>query len=186
MDKEKEKLRNLRKYAKKRKVNTENGCRYVIGTLKSRELRINGLKYCPKCKETKKLKDFNKSKNTNKGYSSYCTLCSRELGKKYYNPEYGKKRYEKTRDSIRNNNLKNKFGITLDDYNNKLKNQEGKCMICNINMEQTGKNLAVDHNHSTGEVRDLLCGNCNAAIGFLQENVEIAKKAVEYLMRWSK
>ena len=53
-------------------------------------------------------------------------------------------------------------------------------------MEQTGKNLAVDHNHSTGEVRDLLCGNCNAAIGFLQENVEIAKKAVEYLMRWSK
>ena len=186
MDKAKEHNRNLRKYAKKRKENKENGCKYVIGTLESRKLYDNGYKYCPMCKEVKLLIDFNKSKNSNKGYSTHCTLCSRILSRKYYTPEKGIKRYENNKEKLVSYKLKRKFGITLTDYNNKLKQQEGKCMICNMTEQQNGKRFAVDHNHVTGEIRNLLCANCNAAIGFLQENVKIANKAVEYLMRWSK
>lgn len=43
------------------------------------------------------------------------------------------------------------------------------------------KGLVVDHNHDTGEVRKLLCFECNTGLGFLQENVELLKRAIEYL-----
>lgn len=186
MDKDKEQKRNKRKYIKLRQKNKENGCKYVIGTLEARELREQGLKYCPGCTKIKKFKEFNNSKNSNNGYSSHCTLCSRILSKKYYTPDKGIKRYKKHKEHLTSYRLERKFGITLKDYNHKLKEQEGKCMICNMTEEQNGKRFAVDHNHATGKVRDLLCGNCNAAIGFLQENINIVKKAVLYIERWSK
>ncbi len=185
IDKEKEKQRELRKYEKKRDTNRANGGKVVIGTLEARKLRENGQKYCPKCKETKLLEGFNKSKS-NGGYSSHCTLCSRDLGKRYHNPEKKRKEYIQNRDVVRNDRLMRKFGITLEEYNTKLEEQNNKCIICSKTVEENGKSLAVDHNHDTGEVRDLLCGNCNAAVGFVQENVVIAKKMVKYIERWSK
>lgn len=186
IDKEKEKQRELRKYKKKRDTNRANGGKVVIGTLEARELRDKGKKYCPKCKKIKTFRSFNKSKNSNFGYSSHCTLCSRELGKKYDNPSKRKASYIKNRNAVRNDNLKRKFGITLKEYNIKLNNQKSKCIICWKTAEENKKALAVDHNHETGEVRDLLCANCNAAIGFAQENIEIAKSMVKYIKRWSK
>lgn len=184
IDKEKEKQRNLRKYKKKRDANRVIGGKVAIGTLEARELRGNGQKYCPKCKEIKLLEEFNKSKS-NGGYSSHCTLCSRELGKKYHNPEKKREEYKQNKEAVRNDRLKRKFGITLKEYNIKLDNQKSKCMICGKTAEDNKKALAVDHNHETGEVRDLLCGNCNAAVGFVQENVAIAKKMVKYIEGWS-
>jgi len=65
------------------------------------------------------------------------------------------------------------------------KQQGDKCMICGKTTKENGKSLAVDHNHSTGKIRDLLCANCNAAIGFLQDNPIIAQQSVTYLKRWS-
>ena len=186
IDKEKEKQRNLRKYNKKRIANRIRGGNIVIGTIESRELREQGKKYCPQCKKIKTLRCFNKSKNSNFGHSSHCRLCSRELVKKYHNPDKKREDYKENKDVVRNYRLKEKFGITLGEYNKKLKNQKNKCMICGKTTEENGRALGVDHNHETGEVRDLLCGNCNSAVGFVQENVVIAKKIVKYIGRWSK
>jgi len=63
--------------------------------------------------------------------------------------------------------------------------QEGKCPICfkfcPIHPESKGEGLAVDHCHTTGEVRSLLCIPCNSAIGQLQENVTIMQNAINYI-----
>lgn len=182
INKEKAEQRNLRKYARLRDKNRDNGGKIVIGTLEAREFRERGKKYCPKCKRIKKLDKFNKS---NGGFSSHCTLCCRDLSKKYYDPKKNSEKYNDNKDAVRNDRLKRKFGITLKEYNEKLISQEEKCAICGKVVEDNGKALAVDHNHNTGEVRGLLCNNCNAAVGFVGENIDIAKKMIKYLERWS-
>lgn len=183
INKEKEKARNLRKYKKKREINRSRGCKLVIGTLESRLLKKKGLKFCPKCKKTKVFKDFNKS---NLKYSTYCTLCFRRLAKMYDSPKKRKEKYQRNKESVISNRLQTKFGMTLDQYNLKLSKQRGKCNICGITEEQNKKRLAVDHNHQTGEIRDLLCNNCNVLIGFLKEDLKVSLNLTKYIRRWRK
>jgi len=59
--------------------------------------------------------------------------------------------------------------------------QKGCCKICNIHQSKTLKNLFVDHNHETGEVRALLCHNCNTAIGLIKEDTNVLASAIKYL-----
>lgn len=80
--------------------------------------------------------------------------------------------------------LKRKFGITVDDYERMFERQNGCCQVCGTSAEENGKRLAVDHSHSTGAVRDLLCNNCNATVGFVGEDAERARKLAEYLEKW--
>jgi recombination endonuclease VII len=65
--------------------------------------------------------------------------------------------------------LKAKYGITLEDYAAMLERQDGQCAICGTADEK----LVVDHNHTTGRVRSLLCHLCNALIGCAREDVAI-------------
>jgi hypothetical protein len=55
--------------------------------------------------------------------------------------------------------------------------QEGRCATCG----RGDKILCVDHNHSTGIVRGLLCHRCNLGIGFLQDNPDLTQRATDYL-----
>lgn len=65
----------------------------------------------------------------------------------------------------------------------KWKFQNGVCAICNqININ--GRKLSVDHNHKTGKFRGLLCLKCNLAIGYLQEDVSLFEKSIEYLKKY--
>ena len=85
--------------------------------------------------------------------------------------------------------LKHKFGLTMDKYNEMHIKQNGKCAICN--QSETNKDrhegkiikLSVDHDHETGQLRELLCGNCNRALGLFQDNPLILLSAIEYLNR---
>lgn len=79
--------------------------------------------------------------------------------------------------------LKAKYNITLEQYDKILSLQQNKCKICGSEKSnhKGSKLLFVDHNHTTGEIRGLLCHNCNAAIGLFKENIEVIKKAIEYL-----
>lgn len=76
--------------------------------------------------------------------------------------------------------LRKKFGIGLVQYQKLLEQQNHKCFICET---EDWRNLAVDHNHQTGQVRGLLCTKCNTGIGQFQDNIELLLKAVEYLTR---
>jgi hypothetical protein len=73
------------------------------------------------------------------------------------------------------------YGITLDDYDGMLHEQSGCCKICHKKFKQ-GVNAHVDHDHDTGEVRGLLCLNCNTGIGKLGDAAEICLSAAIYLL----
>lgn len=72
--------------------------------------------------------------------------------------------------------LLQRYGITEDEYNAMLLQQDGRCRIC-----ARYRKLMVDHSHVTGKVRGLLCSHCNAALGFLEENVDAFAQAIIYI-----
>jgi hypothetical protein len=76
--------------------------------------------------------------------------------------------------------LKFQYDLTREAYELKLAKQEGCCAICNKLMDKP----CVDHDHDTDQVRDLLCRECNSALGFLHENILVAENLVAYLRRW--
>jgi len=81
--------------------------------------------------------------------------------------------------------LRDKYGITLDQYNGTLKSQGGVCAICKNSetAERGGKvlRLSVDHCHRTNKFRGLLCCACNTAIAQLRHIPERARSAANYL-----
>lgn len=151
-------------------------------TLVARELREKGLARCPICKEIKPLDgSFYLNKASKTGYSSHCIICATELQKNRPREERHTQ-YERDKEKLRDRTLQQKFGITLEIYNQLLAQQNGVCAICGGVDKK--KSLAVDHDHSTGKIRGLLCGRCNPLIGFCLESPEIVRNVIEYLEKY--
>ena len=74
-----------------------------------------------------------------------------------------------------------KFGLTIEDFDNMFKAQNGTCAICKEACTRH-KRLSVDHDHSTGKVRGLLCHRCNCAIGLLRDRSDLLETAAAYLL----
>ncbi len=83
----------------------------------------------------------------------------------------------------REQNLRATYGITQEAYDLVLEYQGGGCAICGRkeNTAKYFKYLHVDHDHTTGEVRGILCDSCNLAIGKFQDNPELLRRAADYL-----
>jgi len=82
--------------------------------------------------------------------------------------------------------LKKKYGITNAQYQILSEIQNGLCAICGrVSRRKHGTELVVDHSHETGRVRGLLCNECNAALGFVQENVAILEKMIAYVKKFT-
>ena len=81
-----------------------------------------------------------------------------------------------------NYTLKKMYNITLEDYNNILNSQESQCAICK-GKEPGGnfKRFLIDHCHTTGKIRGLLCLNCNTMLGHSKDNILILTNAIKYL-----
>ena len=76
------------------------------------------------------------------------------------------------------------YGITLEQYEDMLANQEGVCAISGQSPSET--RLHVDHDHATNQIRQLLHSDINTAIGLFQENPEWLRKAADYIERWKR
>lgn len=114
-------------------------------------------------KSSKAWKERNKEKVKEK----------KKLQMKYY---FSK---EENRLKRKNNLLIKQYGIDLDIYNRMLNEQNHQCKICEcvlINMQ-----INVDHCHKTGKVRGILCSRCNLVLGHLKDDINIAKKLLNYL-----
>jgi hypothetical protein len=72
-----------------------------------------------------------------------------------------------------------KIDISIEEYFYLNKSQKGLCKICG--KTNGGKRLFVDHCHQTGDVRGLLCGKCNSAIGFFKDDANAIKNAIIYI-----
>lgn len=86
----------------------------------------------------------------------------------------------------RSRNLRNRYGLTLDDLQAMVEQQDFACPICDMEISnileyKTDRTVVVDHNHETGEVRGILCSKCNLMLGNARESTEILYKSIVYL-----
>lgn len=129
-------------------------------------------KKCIKCSEDLALKNFYFKLNENTGTTYYYSKCIKCFNVYNYNDD-------------KNSKLKKAYGITLDQYNEMLNKQDGKCMICLVDNNSFYKKkpraFAVDHCHTTGKIRGLLCNDCNVGIGLLKDNIDLLNNAIKYL-----
>lgn len=77
--------------------------------------------------------------------------------------------------------LRSKHDISVEDYNLFLVHQNFSCAFCKKHMSEFKQRLAVDHCHSTGKIRGLLCMHCNTALGQLGDSVEAIESVLVYL-----
>lgn len=104
---------------------------------------------------------------------------------KYYK-EIQKKYYEKTKEEKKKkvyaSKLKRTYNFSVEEYNILLKEQNYSCRICKTTEPtETKTKFCVDHCHTTGKVRGLLCNKCNAGIGMFNDNPDLLVSAISYL-----
>lgn len=111
---------------------------------------------------------------------------------KKYRREYMVEYNKKSSRNIKNLYLLRDYGITIDEFEIKLEQQDFKCAICGENEKMVNattkkiNRLSIDHCHKTGDIRGLLCSNCNRGIGFFKDSQELLLKAIEYLKKHEK
>jgi len=139
-------------------------------------MRVATLKYCPKCKTEKPLELFNKHAKERDGLQRLCRDCQKESSRKYLSTEKGAT-------TTRQAHLRRKYGIDLQTYEELLLSQGNKCKICRVdsNPDSRAGYFVIDHNHTTGDIRGLLCTKCNALLGLAQDSEDILERAKQYL-----
>jgi hypothetical protein len=142
----------------------------VFGTKRDRKL-AGQARYRQNNKE--KIVAYRKeNKEEEKAYSREY----RKNNKERYNT--GRREYWGTGDRIMRKDLRKRYNLTLEEFEKLKDAQDNKCGICKNVFTKTP---AIDHNHSTGNVRGLLCSNCNTGIGLLKDSVECLVNAINYL-----
>ena len=135
---------------------------------------------CSTCKEMKDESCFHKAGNKARGYQFSCIECRKKIKQKHKESMTSEEWYLTQRKYW----LKSEYGLTLEQYNDLLKEQNHKCAICKTDETDVFKNLLyVDHCHSSGKVRGLLCHHCNTALGKFQDSVEVLSSAIDYLRK---
>lgn len=105
--------------------------------------------------------------------SAYCSFHHKEYMKKWHKKNYATK--------TRNAQYLRLFGITLEQYEKILIEQQGVCVGCGISQEDYGKFFSVDHDHILGYIRGLLCSHCNLVLGNAKDNPDTLRKLADYL-----
>ena len=111
-------------------------------------------------------------------YKNYYRANRERLSK--YQMEWKRSNKEKVRGIKKKEYLKRKYNLTPEDMAILLDEQENKCKICSIKFNDYIKHN-VDHCHSTGKIRGLLCRACNLGLGFFKDDPKLLIKAIEYL-----
>lgn len=127
------------------------------------------MKQCCVCKEKKPLSTFGSHAARKDGKQTYCKDCSKEQQTRWY--------------------YRRKFGITLEERDKMLSDQDHRCAICETPIEfeggrgsRTGVSACVDHCHGKGYIRGVLCGYCNTGLGAFKDNTAFLENAIRYLI----
>jgi len=139
------------------------------------------VKTCKKCGVEKEASLFYKSSVTADKLEGKCIECRLEQNAKYRDANRHTDAYKLMK---RNTALKMKYGITAKEYDQRKEAQDHKCGICKTELQE-GKSTHLDHNHDTGKLRGILCGTCNRALGYFQDDINILEKARNYLQEHS-
>ena len=173
------------------------------------------MKRCPDCDATKPIEQFARDKNRGDGRVGYCKACVAIRSRVWFeknkekayatdkawreaNPERTAAICKKSKQLARaknpdlwkrkrrNESLRWKYGITIEEYESMVQSQNNVCEICQgTDDHRKNGHLSVDHNHETGDVRGLLCGHCNSLIGYAAENSDVLSSAMLYLEKYN-
>lgn len=146
-------------------------------------------KTCRKCAAIKPIHEFYARRKSTDGFSWSCKKCEGyqcaanyqkqkdryiQQHRTYYNTNK-----TKFKELNREGNLR-QFGITVKEFDEMYEAQGRGCKLCGGN-NRDGRRLAVDHEHSTGIVRGLLCGECNQSLGKFKDSPDLLRKAAVYI-----
>ena len=113
-----------------------------------------------------------------------CKECYRKIEKEKYQKLDENEKKKRRQNNICNNfeyrqayRLKTRFGLTTEEFSAMILKQNNKCKICECEMDTP----QVDHNHSTGKIRALLCRSCNTSLGLLKEDPKVLYSMISYI-----
>jgi len=128
-------------------------------------------KKCSRCKEVKPLSGFSKDKQHWSGHKSACKVCaSLDFA------EWKSKNLEKSRRDDRKRHYIRTYDLDPELAEQLVQNRVGECSICGSILP-----LVVDHCHTTGKVRGLICSACNRVLGYSKDNIKTLENAILYL-----
>lgn len=136
-----------------------------------------GQLWCSTCRTFKNKEQFAKHSRYARGYQYSCKECANSKRQQWRrdNPE-------RTKEVMRRHHRKNLYGLSDRDYMILGLTQDWKCAVCFTDIEDLeGRDLDVDHDHSTGKIRGLLCGSCNKGLGCFKDSIELLELAIKYL-----
>lgn len=135
---------------------------------------------CSDCGRFRPLDAFHNSKRksrTSKGWMA-CAECRNKRQRQRYASDEG----SRIKSALRH--IKNTYGLTASEFLAMMRRQRNLCGSCGDDMGK-GRNRHIDHCHTTGRVRELLCNRCNSALGLLKEDPARMRALLTYLERHS-
>ena len=143
------------------------------------------MKICTVCKVEKPLDDFHRRNTAKDGRQNKCKECNSNQTKNWQAKNWdrvleGQKRRDSAPDSNHRRRAR-KYGMSSEELEQFLLAAEGKCTICGRHPNQW---LVVDHDHSSGNVRGVLCEKCKQALGLMEDNIEYLSSAIKYLKKY--
>lgn len=143
------------------------------------------MKVCSTCCVEKELDAFHNYKKGPQGKAYRCKDCDTVARK-----AYEKRHPQRTREGHRRASLLSKYGLTLEKFDSMWETQKGCCDICETPLSNAFKGGAtnnahntanVDHCHTSGSVRGILCAVCNKGLGLFKDNPPMLRRAANYL-----
>lgn len=171
-------MRTRYKKRRKRRYKKSHTLAQLLLRQERREAKKRGNSVCSLCKVEKPLPEFY---TNNRNIHSHCKECNNKATSKISS-------IQKNKDKARWKHIFRTYGITKEQWYGIYAEQEGRCYICLRDEEKIrrsrSKHLTVDHCHSTGKIRGLLCSNCNGAIlpAFERDN-KMAERIFVYLTK---
>jgi hypothetical protein len=145
------------------------------------------MKTCSKCGKIKPLELFHKDNKAKSSVDTCCKVCHSQKTKIYQKLNPRKLTQKNARwkrdniDHVRDVYYKKKYGISLYQYNELHKLQNGCCALCKQLEKLPKSRLGVDHCHDSGRIRGLLCDLCNTALGRLGDSPESIERVLKYV-----
>ncbi|GIX05051.1 MAG: recombination endonuclease VII [Planctomycetaceae bacterium] len=138
-----------------------------------RAIEARGVMECRKCGQVRALNEFRPTQLPRR--RRVCRECQRRRCRELAELKHAERRAYHQRHRCK------KFGITTDDYDQMLEEQEGLCAICGRPLGSRGQ--TIDHCHETGRVRGIVHAQCNLVIGNAREDIHVLRGAITYLKR---
>lgn len=152
--------------------------------------RITSTKRCfnPECRHKTNPKSFGKDKSQPDGLKKYCRACdsARKEAQRNYRERARKAKLQKAKDRAQEAKLPKveasrfrQYGLTEKKFDQMYEGQDERCKICKV--WQDSNEIHIDHDHSTGRVRGLLCKRCNFGLGWFNDKPDFLETAAWYL-----